>query len=339
MKKRQKYRRSLALIGAAILCMITILTVPIGAATTSPEELPVRYALRLHIDLEDLAVSSNIGGDPDVQLVPADDSGIPPAYTDPESPDYGMVPEEYAGWDGIFRNAVFACTGADGSVYMEQSSYWHIVANEDGSGDGYYMDFTCDEMDMPLVVQLWYFPESESVSIYCDRAGASGYNSLDIYLEPQFTESETDGFAAIDTRDLSYVAWLAGWGFEVEVAGVPDISFEVDNAFAEGKLVGYEEGYAAAQTGYDRGYNVGYSEGYDGGYDYGFADGQTDALNATSTFKKVVFAIFAAPVELIDGILNFDVLGINVASLVRTLLTLTVVGIIVFYIFKLSKGG
>ena len=111
----------------------------------------------------------------------------------------------------------------------------------------------------------------------------------------------------------------------------------------EGNIAGYNSGYAA---GYTDGETDGYSLGHDEGYDYGFADGEqegvavgrTDALNAKDTFKDIVFAIFDAPVNLINGILDFNLLGINVASLVKTLITLAITALLVFFILKLVKG-
>lgn len=111
---------------------------------------------------------------------------------------------------------------------------------------------------------------------------------------------------------------------------------------------GYDRGYYAGydighQDGYSFGFDVGYDEGLDDGYDKGYGDGadfgRTDALNSTDTFKKGIFAIFNAPVDLINGVLDFDLLGINVASLVKTVLTLCIVGLIAFVVFKLQKGG
>ena len=111
----------------------------------------------------------------------------------------------------------------------------------------------------------------------------------------------------------------------------------------EGNIAGYNSGYAA---GYTDGETDGYSLGHDEGYDYGFADGEqegiavgrTDALNAKDTFKEIVFSIFDAPVNLINGILDFNLLGINVASLVKTLITLAITALLVFFILKLVKG-
>ena len=105
--------------------------------------------------------------------------------------------------------------------------------------------------------------------------------------------------------------------------------------------------------GYDDGYSIGNEEGYSDGYDYGFYDaeelhasdymngygaGLLEVADTEESIKDVVFAIFDAPVNLINGILDFNLFGINVASLVKTLITLAITALLVFFILKLVKG-
>ncbi|MBE6601227.1 MAG: hypothetical protein E7637_01815 [Ruminococcaceae bacterium] len=75
-------------------------------------------------------------------------------------------------------------------------------------------------------------------------------------------------------------------------------------------------------------------QGYAFGTTYGFELGQTDAMQTTDSLKGVVFAIFDAPVQLVNGMLNFDLFGINVLALLQTLLTMAVVGVIIFVLIK-----
>lgn len=98
---------------------------------------------------------------------------------------------------------------------------------------------------------------------------------------------------------------------------------------------GHEQGYAEGEVaGYGSGYNVGHDDGYAEGFNYGVLKGETDALNDTNTFKDMIFAIFEAPINLINGALNFDILGINVLALVKTLITLAVVAAILTLLIK-----
>lgn len=129
-------------------------------------------------------------------------------------------------------------------------------------------------------------------------------------------------------ESVGYVdGYVAGYEYGVDVGY--DYGFE--QGYGEGKMAGYENGY-------NEGHDKGYAEGEKYGYDNGFGAGQDDMAKTTESFKDMVFAIFDAPVTLIDGMLNFDIFGINLAGLVKTVITLAVVALIVFAILKLVKG-
>ena len=119
-------------------------------------------------------------------------------------------------------------------------------------------------------------------------------------------------------------------------AGIED---GYDDAWADGNNYGYNNGFIdGKKDGYELGYDDGVSESYDLGFDDGWADGNnhgvTDTLNSTSTFKDMVFAIFDAPVSLVNNMLDFDLLGINVLSLSKTVLTVAVIAVIVTVLIK-----
>ena len=106
-----------------------------------------------------------------------------------------------------------------------------------------------------------------------------------------------------------------------------------------GNASGYESGLIEGhEAGYTEGHEAGYTEGEKYGWDNGFGAGQNDMAESTTAFKEMVFAIFDAPVTLIDGMLGFEIFGINMAGLVKTIITLAVVALIVFVILKFAKG-
>lgn len=109
---------------------------------------------------------------------------------------------------------------------------------------------------------------------------------------------------------------------------------EYDRGYENGFNAGYSSGQ---ETGYESGYGIGYDEGEKAGYNAGFSAGQTEAMNSNSKLKDLIFGIFSAPGELINGILDFNLFGINVASLVKTLITLAVVALIVVFLIKLMR--
>ena len=108
-----------------------------------------------------------------------------------------------------------------------------------------------------------------------------------------------------------------------------------DDGFAEGKEAGYMDGKEdGLNEGWADGYEQGIDQGYGDGYDFGYRDGAQYETNMGS----LVFTILESPIRLIDGMLNFDLFGINVAGLVKTLLTLSITAAIVFFIFKMVRG-
>lgn len=187
-------------------------------------------------------------------------------------------------------------------------------------------------------------------------------------------DSQTTGFFSVDSESFrfdfsgSYFWKFRGYssgGFVDDSSGdnvtilsvlIPEdlftdkmrTAFEMSGANITGGKTPYQRGY---ETGYAEGKAAGealhaddYKKGYAAGeavhiddYKNGFSAGQTDAMNSTSSLKDMIFSIFSAPAYFINGILDFDFFGINLASLVKTLITLTVTALIVVFLIKLMK--
>lgn len=100
----------------------------------------------------------------------------------------------------------------------------------------------------------------------------------------------------------------------------------------------YQQGY---QTGFETGLNSGKQEGYTNGYNSGYQDGElsgyNDGVNSANryTFSNLLTAVVEAPVNVFMNLLDFNIMGYNLLSLVIGLLTLAVVVLIV----KLCLGG
>lgn len=110
--------------------------------------------------------------------------------------------------------------------------------------------------------------------------------------------------------------------------GTADLESVREGSYANGYYDGSNDGYGS-------GYDAGYADGYDYGYPLGFGEGQTETHNLMGSLKDMVFAIFDAPVTLINGMLDFDLFGINLLSLFKTILTAAVLGLITFVVIKL----
>lgn len=107
-------------------------------------------------------------------------------------------------------------------------------------------------------------------------------------------------------------------------------NFSDTDMYNQGYGVGYNNGLTSGeQQGYNNGYNVGYQDGELNGYNNG--------LNTTNTysFSNLLTAVVEAPVNVFINLLDFNIMGYNLLSLVVGLLSLAVIVVII----KLCLGG
>ena len=314
MKNKQKARRRCAWAGAVLLCILSIfasLMIPVGASAIDGLNDPPDYYITLYWDS---------GSNPDL--------------------------------------AVNHC------VYiLNLSSVWyftykmggeiHRVSSQSNSDFDYFSIEQDSSGSCCINISGTFLAISDGTS-YTDRRGTE-FEWFSIAFDPYLDQ---DAF-----NELLIV--LPGSGANVTI---PDGQYLLTEGYNQGYNNGYSDGeeahYDDYQTGYidgeTSGYNAGKADGYISGYnegltngynsglvdgealhvdDYknGFAAGQTDAMNSTSSLKDMIFSIFSAPADLINGILDFDLFGINVASLVKTLITLAVTALIVVFLIKLMR--
>ena len=84
----------------------------------------------------------------------------------------------------------------------------------------------------------------------------------------------------------------------------------------------------AYDNGYNQGYNNGESVGYSNGYNQGYNDG-FDADSTVFTIFNGILNVALVPINFFLGIFNFEILGINLKSLVSALLTVAVIIIVI----------
>ncbi|MBQ8433021.1 MAG: hypothetical protein IJX28_09080 [Clostridia bacterium] len=78
----------------------------------------------------------------------------------------------------------------------------------------------------------------------------------------------------------------------------------------------------------------GYTQGDEAGYTRGYDEGIKESGEYSTAFKDMAFAIFEAPVVLVDGMLGFDLFGINLAAFFKTIITVAVIAAIVTVLVK-----
>lgn len=84
------------------------------------------------------------------------------------------------------------------------------------------------------------------------------------------------------------------------------------------------------------GADLGYENGIQAGKDYGYKIGYDDGMKQASLLELVA-AIFRAPMDLVDSVLNFDIFGINMAGVVHVLITMAIVGVVITVVWKAVK--
>lgn len=100
--------------------------------------------------------------------------------------------------------------------------------------------------------------------------------------------------------------------------------------YNDGYMVGEDTGYT---SGYDAGETAGYNRGKEDGYNIGRVDGIMDSNNYS--FLGLIGATVDAPITALTGLLNFEILGVNLSSFFFGLFTVTLLIIVIRYI----KGG
>jgi len=100
---------------------------------------------------------------------------------------------------------------------------------------------------------------------------------------------------------------------------------------------GYSDGY---NNGYNRGYSNGDADGYSTGWNRGFASGKaagfSDGVNSanTYTFFGLISAVLDAPLKVFKGMLDFDVLGMNLSGFALSLFSVAMVIAIIRFILN-----
>lgn len=102
--------------------------------------------------------------------------------------------------------------------------------------------------------------------------------------------------------------------------------------YNDGYTKGYEDGYNAAyniaeRVGYDNGFNAGRDVGFNEGRKQGYRDGLETADN--SEWTDLFTAVVEAPVNVLYGMFDFNLLGLDMKMAVGAILTLCVVLIVV----------
>lgn len=244
----------------------------------------------------------------------------------------------FTGWQ------VTPIVDADGVIHPTKKQIWFNFSNIEVIG-GAEVDLINGVLTVPDFTNYNYkyeanFPNNDNLLVYADLNKSYKY-----YLQPNVTQNDVSKFfALIDYRNYK----------------------PLDNDF-------YVAGYnAAGDTNYNNGYNVGYSNGEKAGYNTGFTAGDSKGYQRglsdsnNYSFLSLFGAIFDAPIQALfggtqrlpagtkitdssgntitltsdtivnrGGMLNFDLMGVNLSGFVLALFSLSIIIIVIK--FALSK--
>lgn len=214
--------------------------------------------------------------------------------------------------------------GADISVRSSgtQTYYLSIRAATYEVGNTTYYGFTGVSSSTKGTSTASYISlgELEQV-VYMYNGVGSGSNSLRTYTGVLSAEYDT----FVNACKTIVTGITVGGGFTQE---------DLDNAAQEGYDYGWEVGNSSGYTnGYTEGFQIGNQEGYDDGYNAGYDLGIIDGSPTVLDVPGIITAIPNGAREIINGALDFEVFGINVAG---TLLAILVVAIVAFIVKKVK---
>lgn len=210
--------------------------------------------------------------------------------------------------DGIDVTSNFYFVDVDGLAWEPTPNtiyyYWT------GNSLGYFSLYASKEFEYPMIVTV-----------------NSGYGYS--------FEADYDD---VDQKYFMYESGSGYWG-DAEILVVPIYAGSsgsgYETGYAEGYNDGYGEGYSDGESqgdanGYARGYSVGLAEGDANGYARGYAEGLENGSGITWT--GLFTSAIEVPVNVLQGILNFEILGVNLWSFFGAIVALCVVLIVVKWV-------
>lgn len=199
--------------------------------------------------------------------------------------------------------------GATGQYVTYWGTYW-VTSHTTRNGIKYvYLDLMQEQGETPHKVMRIRFYIDSTGNMSSVQADESDFYEGDATILTIATSCNADGVVPLD-----YVIarnFVASW--DVKQGNYQ----EFYNAFNGGCDIGYENGATQSQQlAYNKGYNDGMSQ---------------------SSLIDGVTAIFRAPMEFVDGALDFNIMGINLAGAVHVIITMAIIAVVVTIIWKAVK--
>lgn len=139
-------------------------------------------------------------------------------------------------------------------------------------------------------------------------------------------------------NDFQFVYYAFDNYRKVPVTMYPEFYDSGNDYYNTGYNIGFRDGQ---QEGYTSGYNQGEREGRSNGFNSGYTQGETAGYSAgvasanDYTFIGLLGAVVDAPVKAFTGLLNFDILGVNLSGFVLGLFSIA----LIIWILRKVRGN
>lgn len=206
----------------------------------------------------------------------------------------------------------------------DYSSYWltfwyeHDFIDSNGNPDYYYDPAT----------QFWYDKMFLSVSVTrnganCTEDDITAYTSNITADGPESTPTNVYTQVIVPLKEGVY-EFTVQYSFQ----DVGNDNPNNNNSFNRPVIFRKRISVLSNEEYYQEVYNKGYNEGYQ--------VGRNDGINSDEEFTIYGFinAVINAPIDFVEGALDFEVFGVNIASFVKMLFTLLIVAFVVVCVLK-----
>lgn len=224
----------------------------------------------------------------------------------------------------LLSNRVGSSTSFDFNTTMSLSRFYNYVFPNTSTSNG---------------ITYSYFPISVELGV--ERFSSTNFNRVIISNERLSTTTSKFSYTYLNDLDEYFIISSTSSINTSWYSDTSDYYFSytrfITNNFTDNSIyqTGYQEGYRDGESsGYDKGLEIGSKNGYQNGYNAGKTAGIQQANDYT--FIGLLGAVVDAPIQAVTGLLNFDLLGFNLADFCFALLTLA---LILTVVRLFLKGG
>lgn len=208
------------------------------------------------------------------------------------------------------------------NTYVDYRPSYFFYTDKDTSGyNSFYgsVDYACQYGFNGNVVSIRYYSEQEDLYEWVALSNYVEYTDKDGYI----ARLGFQGYFRKSSVWTGVVAW-------------EDRTYYISNAFTDNQYyqAGLKEGYQQGKNDYT---NSGYQDGFDRGFAAGESKGYNDGLldSGNYSFLRLMTAVVDAPIQALTGLFGFELLGVNLMSVISGLFTVCVI----LVLLRLLLGG